>query len=70
MAVVYDANGSHYAFNLTDGTAVSGIEWFDSLTTGSGDDRVTFANTTVAGTQYLECRRWQRHGGGGLLGVR
>ena len=63
MAVVSDANGSRYAFNLTDGTTVSGIEWFDSLTTGSGDDRVTFANTTVVGTQTgmpakATTRRW------------
>ena len=51
VAVVSDGNGSTYEFGLPDGTTVSGIELLN-LTTGSGDDHVTFANTTTPGTQY------------------
>ena len=48
--VVSDGDGSTYAFTLPDGTSVSNVELLN-LTTGSGDDTVTFANTTIAGTQ-------------------
>ncbi|MCC6720404.1 MAG: Hint domain-containing protein [Acetobacteraceae bacterium] len=39
-----DGDGSHYQFSLADGTTVKNMEWL-YLTTGSGDDKVTFTNT-------------------------
>src|SRR5204862_485329 len=50
VSVVSDANGSTYAFSLPDGTSVSNVELLN-ITTGSGDDQVTFANTIIAGSQ-------------------
>ena len=43
--------GDSYAFGLPDGTSVIGIEQL-YLATGSGNDRVTFANTTTPGHQH------------------
>jgi uncharacterized delta-60 repeat protein len=50
VALVSDGTGSTNDFGLPDGTTVSGIELLN-LTTGSGNDHVTFANTTTLGSQ-------------------
>jgi hypothetical protein len=57
LAITADANGTINDFSLPDGTTVSGVELLN-VTTGSGDDHVTFANTTTPGTQY-----WYGRGG-------
>src|SRR5262249_6630688 len=44
------ADGSSYAFTLADGTSVSNVELLN-LTTGSGDDRVTFTSSAIPGLQ-------------------
>ncbi len=50
LAITPDGNGTIDDFSLPDGTTVSDIERLH-LTTGNGDDHVTFANTATPGTQ-------------------
>ena len=50
LAITSDGNGSTHDFSLPDGTTVSNVELL-YLQTGSGDDQVTFANTTQPGSQ-------------------
>ena len=45
-----DGIGEPASFNLADGTTVEGVELLN-LTTGSGDDLVTFNNTTIKSQQ-------------------
>ena len=53
VSAVSDGGGNQsLEFNLADGTTVSGVEWLSSLTTGSGNDRVAFANA-VQGRQQV-----------------
>ncbi|MDO8972957.1 peptidoglycan DD-metalloendopeptidase family protein [Reyranella sp.] len=62
IGYVNSPTGNSYAFSLSDGTSVKGIEHLVSFQTGSGDDYVSFTNVEIAGYQSL-------YGGGGTDGA-
>ncbi|MCM8636951.1 MAG: hypothetical protein NFW15_13610, partial [Candidatus Accumulibacter sp.] len=62
LAITSDGLGSTHDFSLADGTTVSGIETLNLLT-GSGDDHVTFANTTSKMGPHVSGQSWDAGAG-------